>query len=138
MWPRGGRCRPKYGVSIKCVVRATTHLICFESTATWPLTSQELAEAGDGGVEGNRGLGNKCRPRKVLRMSWNTLPPFLLCEGNPVSEDDRVYVMHTRSPRFLMEFVPGGEGDFLPIDPAEESDFAPLREKTRAFFNDEV
>lgn len=58
---------------------------------------------------------------------------FILLEerDNP----DRAFVMHTTTPRFLMEFIPGGEGDFIPIDRAYTADeLAMHKSRAREFF----
>lgn len=71
-------------------------------------------------------------------MSWPELPAFLFCDESRCDDDDRMFVFHTQQPRFLMEFVPGGEGECLMIDPAPEDVVAPLRAQARDFFNEEL
>lgn len=60
---------------------------------------------------------------------------FILLEDpdNP----DSTYVFHKTAPRFLMEFVPGGEGDFILIDLAHTADeIAMHKSRAREFFED--
>ena len=49
--------------------------------------------------------------------NWNSLPRFLLCDEHVGSDDDRIFVLHTRTPPFLMEFVEDAEGEFFLIHP---------------------
>lgn len=71
-------------------------------------------------------------------MSWPTLPAFLFCNEAKCDDNDRMFVLHTQTPRFLLEFVPGGEGECLPIDFAPEEVLAPLRAQARDFYCGEV
>jgi hypothetical protein len=68
-------------------------------------------------------------------MTWDTLPKFLLCDDHAGMKEDGCFVLHTPTPRFLMEFVPGGEGEFRLIDPPTD-DLAAIKEQAREFFND--
>jgi hypothetical protein len=61
------------------------------------------------------------------------MPPFILLDerDNP----DRCFVMHTTAPRFLMEFVPGGEGEFILIDHGyTTAEIATAKAGAREFF----
>jgi len=65
---------------------------------------------------------------------WQSLPKFLLCDQNLGADDDRIFVLHTHKPRFLMEFVGADEGDFFLIDPPT-SELPALKEAARVFFS---
>jgi hypothetical protein len=60
---------------------------------------------------------------------------FLLLEVR--DEPDNTFVFHTERPRFLVEFVRGGEAQFIPIDPIPESDRKDLRADAREFLDGE-
>jgi hypothetical protein len=53
-----------------------------------------------------------------------------------VRDDDRTFVFHTERPRFLIEFLSGGEGDFFPIDSIPEADRSALRQEAREFYEE--
>ena len=74
-----------------------------------------------------------------------TLPKFIALEPKPESDAEKIceniFAFHTKKPRFLMEFVPGGEGEFMLIDPTNdphtdarhESKLRTLRDQARDF-----
>ena len=70
-------------------------------------------------------------------MLWKSLPKFFLCDQNSETDNDRIFVLHCQSPRFLMEFVPGGEGDLLMIDTgAKAAEVDEAKKRARDFFEE--
>ena len=69
--------------------------------------------------------------------NWKALPKFLLCDQNAGTDDDRIFVLHTQNPRFLMEFVADEEADFFLIDPPTAK-LPSLKDQARRFFEGEV
>jgi hypothetical protein len=41
---------------------------------------------------------------------------FLLCDAGDCDDEDHCFVMHTHTPRFIMEMVPGGHGGVRTAD----------------------
>jgi hypothetical protein len=75
----------------------------------------------------------------AISSQWLKLPKFLLVDESRCLENDRVWVLHSHEPRFLLEFGPAGGGDLLLIDDC--SDFslvANLKEQARKFYASEV
>jgi hypothetical protein len=68
-------------------------------------------------------------------MDWSLLPEFLFCEKH--EGEDRIIVVHTQRPRFLVAFVPGGE-TLYQIDEATPEELAPARPRACAFFEGEA
>jgi len=64
---------------------------------------------------------------------WNSLPPFLLCDEHTGRDDHQIFVLHTHTPRFLMEFVHDSEGEFFLIDPPTP-DLPDLKAQAVRFF----
>ena len=68
---------------------------------------------------------------------WNSLPKFLLCDQNTGTNKVRMFVMHCHAPRFLMEFIPDGDGEVFLIDSEPKPDeLEEARDGARDFFED--
>ena len=69
----------------------------------------------------------------MARMTWSQLSEFRLCEDHE-SNPERLFVLHTRSPRFLVEIVDGrAVGKIYPIDEASKEELERLATRACEF-----
>ena len=74
-----------------------------------------------------------------LAPIWQSLPKFVVSAkhfGPDGIADDRSYVIHCHEPRFVMEFVPGREGEVLLIDDAGQEEISKLKDEARHYFDE--
>jgi hypothetical protein len=77
--------------------------------------------------------------RYQLRTIPTMLPKFLLSDINSDEKSmDRIFVVHTEHPSFVLEFSPGGEGEFLLLDTtATAAEIDGAKNAARNFFSDD-